>query len=118
MGWERERPTRPPLAWVAQTRRGRGYARSQDGSVELHVDFEGPALARLPPGAAVEGVVTSDGNGQIVEEHTVRNEVTGGWRVVVRVRRRDESKPVELRAFVRAPPNVVSETWSYVLPPE
>ena len=82
------------------------------------MDFEGPALARLPPGAAVRGVVTADGNGQIVEEHTVRNEATGGWRVVLRVRRRDDAKPVELRAFLRDDSNALSETWSYVLPPE
>jgi glucans biosynthesis protein len=116
--WERERPTRPPGAWVGQTRRGRGFTRSPDNSVELHVDFEGPALARLPPGAAVQGVVTADGNGQIVEEHTVRNEATGGWRVVLRVRRRDDARPVELRAFLRDETNVLSETWSYVLPPD
>ena len=86
--------------------------------MELHVDFVGPALARLPAGAAVEGVVSADGNGQVVEIHTARNEVTGGWRVALRVRRRDESKPVELRAFVRDQTNVLSETWSYVLPPD
>ena len=116
--WERERPTRPPLSWVSQTRRGRGYVRSPDGSVELHVDFVGPALARLPASAAVEGVVSADGNGQIVEHHTARNEVAGGWRVVLRVRRRDDSKPVELRAFLRDQTNVLSETWSYILPPD
>jgi glucans biosynthesis protein len=118
VGWERERPTHPPAAWVAQTRRGRGFTRSPYNSVELHVDFVGPALARLLPGAEVQGVVTADGNGQIVEEHTVRNEATGGWRVTLRVRRRDDAKPVELRAFLRDKTNVLSETWSYVLPPD
>ncbi len=116
--WEREAETRPPLAWVRQTRRGRGFSRSQDDAVELHVDFGGPALARLHSGARVEGVVSSDANGQIVEQHTFRNDATDGWRLVVRVRRRDSGKPVELRAFVREGTNALSETWSYVLPPE
>jgi glucans biosynthesis protein len=116
--WEAERAVRPPLAWVAQTRRGRGYTRSPDDSVELHVDFVGPALTRLPPEAGVEGVVTSDANGQIIEQHTVRNDATRGWRVVVRLRRRDGAKPVELRAFVRDQTNTLSETWSYILPPD
>jgi glucans biosynthesis protein len=116
--WEGAAPTRPPLASVAQTRRGRGFVRSPDGSVELHVDFAGGPLARRPPGAEPEAVVSADGNGQIVEQHLVRNEVTGGWRVAVRVKRRDDAKPVELRAFLRDPANVLSETWSYILPPD
>ena len=82
------------------------------------MDFGGPALARLHSGARVEGVVSSDANGQIVEQHTFRNDATDGWRRVVRVRRRDSGKPVELRAFVREGTNALSETWSYVLPPE
>ena len=28
------------------------------------------------------------------------------------------SKPVELRAYLRGGNNTVSETWSYILPPE
>jgi glucans biosynthesis protein len=82
------------------------------------VDFVGPALARLPATAALDGVVSVDGNGQIVEQHTHHNDVTGGWRVVVRIRRKDDAKPVELRAFVRDQTNALSETWSYLLPPD
>lgn len=116
--WEGEDESRPPLAWVKQTRRGRGFPRPHDDAVELHVDFVGPALARLGADARVEGVVSSDANGQIVEQHTVRNDAADGWRVVMRIRRRDSSKPVELRAFVRQDANALSETWSYVLPPD
>ena len=114
--WEREQPTLPPRPWVAQTRRGRGFVKAPDGTIELHVDFEGPALARLPVDAAVEGVVSTDSNAQVVEMHTVRNDVTGGWRIVVRIRRKDDARPVEFRAFVRGPGDVLSETWSYILP--
>jgi glucans biosynthesis protein len=116
--WEGAAPTRPSLASVAQTRRGRGFVRSPDGSVELHVDFQGGALARLPATVEPEAVVSADGNGQILEQHTVRNEVTGGWRIAVRVKRRDDTRPVELRAFLRDPAKVLSETWSYILPPD
>jgi glucans biosynthesis protein len=116
--WQAQEAAVPLQAWVGQTLRGAGYVRPPDRTVELHVDFVGPALRRLPPDAAVEGVVTADGNGELVEEHTVHNDVTGGWRVSVRVRRRDEGKPVELRAFVRDRAGVVSETWSYILPPD
>jgi glucans biosynthesis protein len=116
--WQKEFDTGPPLAWVAQTRRGRGYTPSADDSIELHVDFVGPTLRRLPPGADVGGEIWIDSNGRILEQHTVRNDLTGGWRVVVRFRRKDGGKPVELRAHLRDGTRVLSETWSYVLPPE
>jgi glucans biosynthesis protein len=117
--WQKDREIRPPTGWVRETRRGRGYVRSSpDGSVELHVDFEGPALSRLPATAGVDVALWIDANGQIVERHLRRNEVTGGWRVVVRVRRNDASKPVELRAHLNSGKEVLSETWSYILPPD
>jgi periplasmic glucans biosynthesis protein len=115
--WQKDLETRPPLAWVAQTRRGRGYMRNPDGSITFIVDFEGPALEKLPADAKPEALVSADGNAQILERNGYRNEVTGGWRMAVRLRRIDDAKPVELRAFLRRGNDVLSETWSYILPP-
>jgi glucans biosynthesis protein len=47
----------------------------------------------------------------------VRNGVTGGWRVMLRLRRADENKPVELRGYLRSGNELASETWSYIIPP-
>ena len=105
------------LAWVAQTRRGHGYTRKPDDTISYVIDFEGPALRKLSPEAAVEAVFTVDGNAELVESNTYRNEVTGGWRATMRVRRIDEKKPVELRAFLRMANTTLSETWSSVIPP-
>lgn len=116
--WQMDKDTRSPLAWVEQTRRGRGgYARSADDSIGLVVDFVGPALTRLGADARVEGVVSVDGNGELLERTTYRNEVTGGWRVNLRLKRVDDGKPVELRAYLKSDNSTLSETWSYVLPP-
>ncbi len=117
--WQKDREVRPPTAWVRETRRGRGFVKSSpDGSVEFHVDFEGPALSRIPATAAVDVAVWVDANGQLAERHIRPNEVTGGRRVVVRVRRIDGGKPVELRAHLNSGKEVLSETWSYILPPD
>ena len=116
--WQREREVRPPIGWVRETRRGRGYVKSSDASVELHVDFEGPTLSRMPATATVDLALSVDPNGEILERRTQRNDVTGGWRLVVRVRRIDGGKPVELRAHLRRGNEVLSETWSYILPPD
>jgi periplasmic glucans biosynthesis protein len=115
--WQKDAETHPPLAWVTQSRRGRGYMRNPDGSIGFIVDFEGAALEKLPADAKVEAVVSADANAQIVERNSYRNDVTGGWRMTVRLKRVDDAKPVELRAFLRNAGETISETWSYLLPP-
>ncbi len=116
--WQREKDTKPPLAWIAQTRRGHGYSKDPDPSIGFVIDFEGPVFAKLPPDAKVESVVTADPNGEIVENHPHRNDVTGGYRLRLRVKQIDDKKPVELRAFLRAGETTLTPTWSYVLPGE
>jgi len=92
--------------------------KAADGSVELHVDFEGPTLNRMPPGSTVDVVLSVDGNGEVRAQRALRNEATGGWRLTVRVRRVDGNKPVELWAHLNRGKEVLTETWSYILPPE
>jgi len=116
--WQKETATRPPLAWVTQTRRGRGYMRSDDGTIGFVIDFDGPALKKLPGDAEVEAVVSVDGNAEVKEAITHPNEITGGRRMTLRFTRTDPAKPVELRAFLRTRTGVVSETWSYIVPPD
>ncbi len=116
--WQREKETKPPLAWIAQTRRGHGYSKDPDPSIGFVVDFEGPVFAKLPPDANVESVVTVDNNAEIVENHPYRNEVTGGYRLRLRVKQVDDKKPAELRAFLRAGDTTLTPTWSYILPGE
>jgi periplasmic glucans biosynthesis protein len=116
--WQKDVEVRPPSAWVRETRRGRGYVKSPDASVELHVDFDGPSLKRLASTATVDVGLWIDGNGELLERHTRRHETTGGWRLVVRLRRLDAGKPVELRAHLKQGNEVLTETWSYLLPPD
>jgi glucans biosynthesis protein len=115
--WQKEPDARAPHAWVAQTRRGRGYTRNPDTSIGFVVDFEGPALKKLPVDAKVEASVSADSNGELLQHSVYRNDVSGGWRVTVRVRRLDEGKPLELRGYLHNGNNLLSETWSYLLPP-
>jgi glucans biosynthesis protein len=117
MLWQKEKETRPPLSWVTQTRRGHGYTRTVDDSIALIVDFEGPGLKKLPLDAKLEAVVTADANGKIMATNAYRNDVTGGWRMTVRMSRNDQAKPVELRGHLRSGSETLSETWSYILSP-
>jgi glucans biosynthesis protein len=115
--WQMEAGVRPPQSWVAQSRRGHGLRRTQDDSIGFVVDFEGPVFAKLPADAEVEPVVSGQ-NLELREALAFPNAVIGGYRMVLRFKRLDNAKPVELRAFLRGPAGgAISETWSYLLPP-
>ena len=116
MLWQKDNETRPTLAYVTQTRRGHGYVRKPDDTLAMIVDFEGPVLRKLTADANVQGVVSADANVEVLEANAYRNDVTGGWRLALRVKRQDDRKPGELRAFLRTGSTTLSETWSYILP--
>jgi glucans biosynthesis protein len=106
----------PPGAWVAQTRIGRGFAELAADEQQFVVDFTGPSLAALPADAKVKAVVTAPSNGQIVESNAYRVEATGAWRMTVRVKQLRPTEPTELRGFLQSDTNVLTETWSNILP--
>jgi len=114
--WQKQDATSPPTAWVVQTLRGKGYMRKPDNSMGFVIDYVGPMLHDLPAGASISAEVSADANATIVDKQAHPNPATGGWRIELRLRRTDETKPVELRASLRSG-NTVSETWSYALPP-
>jgi len=119
LSWQKNIETRPPHSWVTQSRRGEGYTRAPDPRViALMIDFEGPAFKKLLPDGKVEAAFSSDANGQILESSTMHNDVTGGWRVTLRLRRADDNKSTELRGFLRYSNEIISETWSYILEPD
>jgi glucans biosynthesis protein len=108
---------RPPNGWTVQSRRGQGFASLKDDEERFVIDFAGPAFAGLPPNALVEAVVSALSNALIVENTVFHNEVTGGWRLALRVQRIDPSRPVELRAFLKHHNDTLTETWSSIVPP-
>ncbi|MFC4728635.1 glucan biosynthesis protein G [Coralloluteibacterium thermophilus] len=116
LSWQMEDEARPDTSWVMQSRRGQGFGDIGEDEHAFTVDFVGPALEALPPDAEVGADLWVNDNGQLVEQNVYRNEVTGGWRVYLRVRHLDAERPVEMRALLRHGGEQVSETWSYLLP--
>ncbi len=114
--WQKDDATSPPTAWVAATLRGKGYSPKPDASLGFVIDYTGPMLAALPEDAPLGVDVSTDANGTIVSKSVRRNPDTGGARVELHFRRKDDTKPVELRVALRNG-TTVSETWSYALPP-
>jgi glucans biosynthesis protein len=96
---------------------GRGYRELADDEQQFIVDFMGPSLTALPPGAPVRAVVSAPTNGEILETNAYYVDVTGAWRMQVRVKQLDLTKAVELRGFLQNGTDVLTETWSNLVPP-
>jgi glucans biosynthesis protein len=116
MVWYGEDTTRPPGGRVVATRRDSGTVKD---ATRFVIDFEGKKLAAIPAERVLRGVVTIAGGDEVaelVDQHVVKNPVTGGWRLTIQVRPKGRG-PVELRAFLDEGNEVLTETWSYALMP-
>lgn len=114
--WQGGEMQRPPGAWVVQTRVGRGFAELAPDEQQFIVDFAGPSLTKLGADAGVKAVVSAPSNGKILESNAYRVEATGAWRMAVRVQQLNPAQPTELRGFLQRGEDVLTETWSNVLP--
>lgn len=96
----------PDLGWVKQTLRSMGdvrqanLIRQPDGSLAFQVDFVGPVLAAQPEDKSIRSQVTTDDNTELVENSLRYNPVTKGYRLSLRIKVKDASKPVEMRAYL------------------
>jgi len=62
-------------------------------------------------------VVSAPANGEILETNAYYLDATGAWRMMVLVKQLDASQPVELRGYLQNGADVLTETWSNVVPP-
>ncbi len=116
MYWYGDDPSRPPGGRVVATRRDWGTVENAHRFV---LDFNGDELRALPPDQAPQGVLTiagGDAVGEVLDQHVVKNTVTGGWRFSFEIRPK-KWVPIELRAFLQRGGRVLTETWSYALLP-
>jgi glucans biosynthesis protein len=104
------------LATVLQTRRGRGFVQVPDGDLKFVVEFEGDALKGFKGDNKPELVLTNGGNAEFTDRNLYQNEETGNWRMIVRLKRLDASKPIELRGYLAKEGKPISESWSYIVP--
>ena len=115
--WQLHELKVPPGGYVVQTRVGRGYRPLADDEQQFIVDFVGPSLTALPASATVKAVVSAPANGEIEESNAYRVDATGAWRMMLRVKQLDPTKPTELRGFLQSGTDVLTETWSNLWPP-
>ena len=97
-----------PAARVAATRLGR-----TEKGYRFLVDFVGPGLLRAE---GVEAIVSASG-GRIIEQHIEHNAFAEGIRASFEVAAEPKARDIELRAFLKNPTDVLTETWSYLWQP-
>lgn len=106
-----------PRGYTLQSRSGSGFTPLVAGEENLVIDFGGPALKALEAGAEVLARIETSANARIEERNVFRNEVTGGWRLALRLARLDK-EPVEVRAYLQHQQDTLTETWNAILPPK
>ena len=112
----------PDTAYVKSTLRSTGdvkqsnLVRQPDGTIAFIVDFVGPDMSKLPENTAVTPQVSIGNNGELVENSVRYNPVTKGWRLVLRIRVKDNKQPTEMRAALVNGDKTLTETWSNQLP--
>lgn len=115
MYWYGDDTTRPPAGRTVATRRDRGTAKE---AYRFVIDFAGKKLEAIPADRVLRGVVSvaPAEAGELLEQHVMKNPVTGTWRLVFQMRPKS-ADPVELRAFLDRGGDTLTETWSYVVLP-
>jgi len=116
VSWYGDDPTRPPGGRVLATRRDHG---TTEGAYRFVIDFVGKDLEALPAETILRGVVTvasGADSAEILDQHVVKNPVTGGWRLTFQTQPK-RKEPIELRAFLDKGGEALTETWSYVVLP-
>jgi periplasmic glucans biosynthesis protein len=114
--WGARMPARPPLAQAVATRTGLGGVVGQKRtyfSWRFVVDFAGGNLPILGKDVKVEPVITAS-RGQIEIPSARSLDAVQGYRAMFDLKPTDDSvAPVDLRLFLRANGQPLSETWLY-----
>jgi periplasmic glucans biosynthesis protein len=118
MSFQSEDPLDAASGRVSATRVGVG---DKEDVKRFILDFDGGRLKSLPANTALKAVISVSQDGQLVQQNTFKNPVTGGWRVAFQVKP-PKDKPLQLRAFLQyekdaTTKDILTETWSYLLQP-
>ncbi len=119
--WGAQMPVSPPLAQVVATRTGLGGVVGQTRryfSWRFVVDFTGGELAKLGKDVEVEPVISAS-RGQIEIPSARPLEAVQGYRAMFDLKPTDDSvAPVDLRLYLRAHGQPLTETWLYQWTPD
>jgi periplasmic glucans biosynthesis protein len=106
----------PPAGYVMATRIGRS-ATHEPELVRFWVDFTGSYLSNQKYTPDIAASVSVGAGAKLVHQGLEKNPNNGSWRVAFSIKPDGSGRPVELRCFLKKPPHVLTETWSYLWNP-
>jgi periplasmic glucans biosynthesis protein len=106
----------PPAGYAMATRIGRSATHEPD-LVRFWVDFTGAYLSNQKYTPDITASVSVGAGAKLVHQGLEKNPNNGSWRVAFSIKPDGSGKPVELRCFLKKPPHVLTETWSYLWNP-
>ena len=106
----------PPAGYAVATRHGRSATHEKDLE-RFVVDFGGAYLEKQGSDPLIEPVVSVGAGASLVNSTVQKNPFDGTWKVAFALKPDGSGRPVELRCFLRKPPHVLTETWSYLWQP-
>jgi glucans biosynthesis protein len=86
------------------------------GAYRVIIDFKGGPLDQLLPSAAVVGSVTAQEGSEVIEQFVEYNKPLHAWRLSILAKPKKD-KPLALRAYLSEGDKTLTETWTYLLPP-
>jgi glucans biosynthesis protein len=105
----------PPGGWAVATQVSASPASSL-ARIDFAVDFDGPDLPREKT-AGIEPIVSIGAGATLETAGVQRDAASGHWRATFAIKPDGSGHPVELRCFLRKPPHVLTETWTYLWNP-
>jgi len=106
----------PPAGRTVGTRHGRSQTQEPDLE-RFTVDFGGTYLEKQKPDPLIECDVSVGAGAKLTYQNVQKNTFNGTWRVSFGIRPDGSGHPVELRCFLKKPPHVLTETWTYLWQP-
>lgn len=106
----------PPAGYAVSTRIGRS-ATHEPELVRFWVDFTGNYLRNQKQTPDITGSVSVAEGATLVHQSLEKNPYNGSWRLAFAIKPDGSGKPVELRCFLKKPPHILTETWSYLWNP-
>ncbi len=106
----------PPAGYVVSTRIGRS-ATHEPELVRFWVDFTGNYLSNQKATPEISASVSVGAGATLVHQSVEKNPANGSWRVAFALKPDGSGRPVELRCYLKRPPHILTETWSYLWNP-
>ena len=107
---------KPPAGYAVSTRIGRSHTNETD-LTRFWVDFDGRYLNAQKSARDMSADISVGAGAVLVHQSLEKNLFNGTWRVAFALRPDGSGRPVELRCFLKKPPHILTETWTYLWNP-